>query len=92
MFDSSIISYNISTSPNFNQVTDMLNTAFDKNKNLKGLIFHSDQGWQYQMKYYQQRLIDKGIRQSFSRKGNCMDNSLMENFFGIMKNEIKWII
>lgn len=57
MFDSSIISYNISTSPNFNQVTDMLNTAFDKYKNLSGLIFHSDQGWQYQMKYYQQRLL-----------------------------------
>ena len=88
MFDSSIISYNISTSPNFNQVTDMLNTAFDKNKNLNGLIFHSDQGWQYQMKYYQQRLTDKGIKQSFSRKGNCMDNSIMENFFGIMKNEM----
>lgn len=88
MFDSSIVSYNISTSPNFNQVTDMLNMAFDKHKNLNGLILHSDQGWQYQMKYYQQQLIDKGIKQSFSRKGNCMDNSLMENFFGIMKNEM----
>lgn len=88
MFDSSIISYNISTSPNFNQVTDMLNTAFNKYKNLDGLIFHSDQGWQYQMKYYQQQLINRGIKQSFSRKGNCMDNSLMENFFGIMKNEM----
>ena len=54
VFDSSIVSYNISTSPNFNQVTDMLNMAFDKHKNLNGLIFHSDQGWQYQMKYYQQ--------------------------------------
>ena len=88
MFDSSIISYSISTSPNFNQVTDMLNIAFNKYKNLDGLIFHSDQGWQYQMKYYQQSLKDKGIKQSFSRKGNCMDNSLMENFFGIMKNEM----
>lgn len=88
MFDSSIISYNISTSPNFNQVTDMLNTAFDKYKNLNGLTFHSDQGWQYQMSYYQQQLIDRGIKQSFSRKGNCMDNALMENFFGIMKNEM----
>lgn len=88
MFDSSIISYNISTSPNINQVTDMLNLAFNKYKNLNGLIFHSDQGWQYQMKYYQQQLINRGIQQSFSRKGNCMDNSLMENFFGIMKNEM----
>lgn len=88
MFDGSIISYNISTSPNFNQVTDMLNNAFDKYDDLNGLIFHSDQGWQYQMKYYQQQLKNKGIRQSFSRKGNCMDNSVMENFFGIMKNEM----
>lgn len=88
MFDSSIISYNISTSPNFNQVTNMLNIAFNKYKNLNGLIFHSDQGWQYQMSYYQQQLKNRGIKQSFSRKGNCMDNSLMENFFGIMKNEM----
>ena len=92
MFDSSIISYNISTSPNFNQVTDMQNIEFEKHNNLHRLIFHSDQRWQYQIKYYQQQVIDKGIKQSFSRKGNCMDNSLMENFFGIMKNEIKWII
>ncbi|MBQ2138085.1 MAG: IS3 family transposase, partial [Erysipelotrichaceae bacterium] len=47
-----------------------------------------DQGWQYQMKPYRKWLEDKGILQSFSRKGNCMDNSLMENFFGIMKNEM----
>ena len=88
MFDSSIISYNISTSPQFNQVTDMLKDAFAKYENLNGLIFHSDQGWQYQMEYYQKQLREKGIRQSFSRKGNCLDNSLMENFFGIMKNEM----
>ena len=92
MFDSSIISYNISTSPNFNQVTDMQNIEFEKHNNLHRLIFHSAQGWQYQIKYYQQQLIDKGIKQSFSRKGNYMDNSLIKNFFGIMKNEIKWII
>ena len=66
----------------------MIDKAFKENPNLEGLIFHSDQGWQYQMKPYQKWLKDKGIRQSFSRKGNCMDNSLMENFFGIMKNEM----
>ena len=66
----------------------MIDEAFDKYPDLKGLIFHSDQGWQYQMKPYQKWLEDKGILQSFSRKGNCMDNSLMENFFGIMKNEM----
>lgn len=88
MYDSSIISYDISSSPDFNQTKRMIDEAFNSNPNLKGLIFHSDQGWQYQMKPYQQWLKDKGIKQSFSRKGNCMDNSLMENFFGIMKNEM----
>nr|MCR5300750.1 IS3 family transposase [Erysipelotrichaceae bacterium] len=88
MYDSSIISYDISLHPDFAQTKRMIGEAFDKYPDLEGLIFHSDQGWQYQMKPYQKWLKDKGIRQSFSRKGNCMDNSLMENFFGIMKNEM----
>ena len=88
LYDGSIISYDISTSPDFNQTKRMIDEAFDQYSDLKGLIFHSDQGWQYQMKPYQKWLKDKGILQSFSRKGNCMDNSLMENFFGIMKNEM----
>ena len=88
MFDGSIVSHDISISPDFNQTKRMVDKAFKSNPNLEGLIFHSDQGWQYQMKPYQQWLKDKGIKQSFSRKGNCMDNSLMENFFGIMKNEM----
>ena len=66
----------------------MLNKAFAQYSNLKGLVFHSDQGWQYQHKYYIKELENRGIMQSFSRKGNCMDNSLMENFFGILKNEM----
>ena len=88
MFDSSIIAYDISTTPDFEQIKRMLSKAFKENTNLDGLIFHSDQGWQYQMKYYKQILQEKQIKQSFSIKGNCMDNSLMENFFGIIKNEM----
>ncbi|MEG0593012.1 MAG: IS3 family transposase [Coprobacillus sp.] len=88
MHNREIVSYNISTSPNFEQTTDMLNKAFDKYDNLKNLIFHSDQGWQYQMEYYHTMLKEKGIIQSMSRKGNCLDNSPMENFFGKMKNEM----
>lgn len=83
-----IISYNISKSPNFEQTKDMLDKAFNKHKHLEGLIFHSDQGWQYQMYEYHKALRDKGIIQSMSRKGNCLDNSPMENFFGKMKNEM----
>ena len=88
MFDHSIISYDISITADFNQTKQMIDSAFNQFDDLSGLIFHSDQGWQYQMKPYKKWLKDKGILQSFSRKGNCMDNSLMENFFGIMKNEM----
>lgn len=66
----------------------MLDKAFNKNNNLEGLIFHSDQGWQYQHQSYQQRLKNNGIKQSMSRKGNSMDNGMMENFFGILKTEM----
>lgn len=88
IYDSSIISYDISRSPNLEQTRRMLNNAFTQNENLTGLIIHSDQGWQYQHKTYMEELKNRNIKQSFSRKGNCMDNSPMENFFGIMKNEM----
>ena len=83
-----IISYDISVAPNYVQITNMLNKAFNRFDDLTGLIFQSDQGWQYQMHHYHKTLKEKGIIQSMSRKGNCMDNGIMENFFGKMKNEM----
>ena len=80
------ISHNISNSPNLEQVDDMLDKAFGKCDNLDGLVLHSDQGWQYFG--YRKRLEEHHITQSMSRKGNCLDNSMMENFFGIMKSEL----
>ena len=88
MHNREIVAFSISRSPNFGQTTDMLRKAFAKHRNLEGLILHSDQGWQYQMKFYREELKKRGIRQSMSRKGNCLDNSPMENFFGVMKNEM----
>lgn len=88
MHNREIVSYNISKSPNYMQITDMLNKAFNKFDDLSNLIFHSDQGWQYQMFQYHKALREQGITQSMSRKGNCLDNSPMENFFGKMKNEM----
>jgi len=55
------------------------------------LISHSEQGWQYQMKKYQWMLADKGIRQSMSRKGNCLDNAVIENFFTHLKSELLYL-
>ncbi len=88
MHNREIVSYNISRNPSFVQTTDMLNKAFSRFKDLSHLIFHSDQGWQYQMAQYRKALKARGITQSMSRKGNCLDNSPMENFFGKMKNEM----
>lgn len=91
MFNGEIISYNISDRPVLGQVIDMLDQAFEKIPDNTNLIFHSDQGWQYQHKQYQMRLKQKGIIQSMSRKGNCLDNSVMENFFGLLKSELLYL-
>ncbi|MBO5369962.1 MAG: IS3 family transposase [Clostridia bacterium] len=91
MYNGEIISYTISNRPVLQQVLDMLDIAFEKIPDNTNLIFHSDQGWQYQHKKYQKRLADKGIRQSMSRKGNCYDNSVMENFFGLLKSELLYL-
>ena len=66
----------------------MLENAFKKFPTLEGLILHSDQGWQYQHEYFRNKLKEHGIIQSMSRKGNCLDNCIMETFFGRVKNEM----
>ncbi|MFZ5352578.1 MAG: IS3 family transposase [Bacillota bacterium] len=91
LFNGEIISHSISERPTFDQTMDMLDKAFAKIPDNTKLILHSDQGWQYQMKRYQNRLQQKGIVQSMSRKGNCYDNSVMENFFGLMKSELLYL-
>ena len=84
-----ILSYCISEHPNYAQVREMLDKMFDKfGDKLSGAILHSDQGYQYQMKIYQQTLLEHDIIQSMSRKGNCLDNSPTENFFGKLKEEM----
>ena len=88
MYNNEIVSYSISTSPNFWQTRDMLDGLLNKLPTNSTPILHSDQGWQYQMKEYQRILKENNIQQSMSRKGNCLDNSIMENFFGRLKTEM----
>jgi transposase InsO family protein len=83
-----IVSYDLSLHPNMEQIHRMLNKAFEKFPFVDGLIFHSDQGWQYQHAYFRNSLKEHGIIQSMSRKGNCYDNCIMETFFGRLKNEM----
>ena len=91
MYNGEIVSFEISEHPVLEQVTDMLKKAFAKIPDHTQLILHSDQGWQYQHKTYQKMLGNKGVRQSMSRKGNCLDNSVMENFFGLLKSELLYL-
>jgi len=86
-----LVSYTISARPVLDMVTSMLDKAFEKLPDGTGLILHSDQGWQYQHKKYQTMLKEKGIRQSMSRKGNCLDNAVIENFFGLLKSELLYL-
>ncbi len=88
LHNNEVISYSISLSPNFKQTREMLKGLFDKLPKGARPILHSDQGWQYQMKEFQQQLKEHNIIQSMSRKGNCLDNSVMENFFGRLKVEM----
>ena len=86
-FNSEIIAYNLSTSPNLAQVKTMLEQSFTE-KHYENTILHSDQGWQYQHDSYHRFLESKGIQASMSRKGNSPDNGMMESFFGILKSEM----
>lgn len=88
LFNGEIISYSVTQRPVYAQIQDMLSKAFSIIPNGSGALLHSDQGWQYQMKYYQKAIKEKGLVQSMSRKGNCLDNSPMESFFGTLKNEM----
>jgi len=87
LYNREIVSYEVKDRPQLGMVMDMLNKAFGRLKAGDKPLVHSDQGWQYQMNGYQQKLKARGLEQSMSRKGNCLDNAVMENFFGILKTE-----
>lgn len=89
MCNGEIVSFSIDKRPTFKNIMTALEKAIDVTKDCPyRRTFHSDQGWAYQMKAYTNRLKDEKIFQSMSRKGNCLDNSVMENFFGLLKQEI----
>ena len=86
MFNSEILSYSIDRSPSAINVMTALDQAIQVTSDCPyRRTFHSDQGWAYQMKSYTDRLKAERIFQSMSRKGNCHDNSVMENFLGLLK-------
>ena len=91
LHSSDLVSYTISDRPVLSMATTMLDEAFAKIPDGTNLILQSNQGWQYQHKQYQRMLREKDIRQSMSRKGNCLDNAVIENFFGLPKGELLYL-
>jgi len=86
-----IIAYTFMNRPVYNLVHDMLEQALERLQSGDQLVLHSDQGWHYQMKKYQRTLKQHGIMQSMSRKGNCLDNAVIEKFFGLLKSELLYL-
>lgn len=87
LFNGEIIAFKTQRRPLYNLVKDMMDDALGTLKPDEKPLIHSDQGWQYQMRHYQQQLKQHGLTISMSRKGNCLDNAAMESFFGILKSE-----
>ena len=88
VYNSEIVSYTLSYHPTIALTNTMLGNALRKTKDKNGLTIHSDQGFHYQHSSWTNKLEKMNITQSMSRKGSCLDNSPMENFFGILKQEM----
>jgi len=91
LYNGEIISYEINSRPVFDMVLEMLKKGLERKIEDDNLILHSDQGWHYRMENYQKLLKENKIIQSMSRKGNCFDNAVMENFFGHLKSELFYL-
>lgn len=88
LYNQEVIAYRIKKSAHLPLVSEMLDDALDKLSEDEKPVMHSDQGWQYRQKSIRERLEKKGLKQSMSRKGNCLDNAVAENFFGHLKAEM----
>jgi len=91
LFNGEIISFKLTDRPILKPVLEMVKEAVKYQKNTNPIILHSDQGWHYQNPQYQQILKDKNLLISMSRKGNCLDNAVIENFFGTLKSELFYL-
>jgi len=90
LYNREVVSYSIGESPGMDLIREMLEKS-ERRIVREGLILHSDQGWQYQQKSFQRFLTAHWMTQSMSRKGNCYDNAIIENFFGTLKCETIYI-
>lgn len=90
LYNGEIISFGIKKRPTLDLVMEPLNETIEiiKNQATHRTTIHSDQGWHYQHNQWVKTLKINKVFQSMSRKANCADNASMENFFGILKQEM----
>jgi len=91
LYNGEIIAFEMNRRPQFDMVASMLTKAFSTLSSTDKPLLHSDQGWQYRMAAYRQKLTERGMVQSMSRKGNCHDNAAMESFFAVLKSEFFYL-
>ena len=87
LYDNSIVAHKTGTNQSVNLVLDTIRLAMQKEKVTAELQLHSDQGSQYTSQAYFDLTQEYGITPSMSRRGNCYDNAMAENFFSILKTE-----
>lgn len=88
LYNQEVIAYKVAKNARLTLVTAMLKSGLSRLTKGQKPLLHSDQGWQYRNYQYQKQLSNHGVKQSMSRKGNCLDNAVAENFFGLLKSEM----
>ena len=91
LYNGEAVAYSVGGSPGMGLVMEMLDRALKARPGCRGVILHSDQGWQYRHRLYRERLGRAGIVRSMSRRGNCLDNACAENFFSLLKSEFLYL-
>ncbi len=91
MYNGEVIAYSLNERPVMDLVMDMMNKGRTVIPKDAEPIVHSDQGWHFQHRYYQELLQESGFIQSMSRKGNCLDNAVSESFFAVLKSELVYL-
>jgi transposase InsO family protein len=87
LYDNSIVAYRTGAEQNVRLVLETVKAARKKEAAAVELLLHSDQGFQYTSHAYFTLTQSYGISPSMSRRGNCFDNAMAENFFSILKSE-----
>ncbi len=91
LYNGEIVAYETAERPVFSLIGKMLTQALRRLQQHERPLLHSDQVWHYQLPAYRQLLAQRGLEQSMSRKGNCLDNAAMESFFATLKSEFFYL-